>query len=145
MVLASSHMIHPADKFVPLSGPQCLFSRWHLRELANLAILVAPVLPVLLIGLLVRMRRGGRADAVALIVLAYAFGAAAFFFVWFPQLGFPHDWDLFALPALPAAAAVCVLLDRHASAEEVSRWLPAACVVAGIQTFAWILRNADRP
>lgn len=118
-------------------GPS-LASMAHLRDFANLQLLLVPVaLPLAAAGI----ARVGRTLAarpwdVALALTAICFLAAQLLFS--PYLGAPRDWDVLAAGAFPIAMLAASLTDRISSRASTS-------LVAGLATLhvlAWVVVNA---
>ncbi|MHB8079152.1 MAG: tetratricopeptide repeat protein [Candidatus Krumholzibacteriia bacterium] len=113
----------------------------HAGDLANLALLTAPGVVLLLLSGLVRPARPGRRDA---WLVAACLAPLAMFALINPEIGAFRDWDLFAWPAIPAALYVAMRLDRLPGGRGAGRAGAAAIVgAAAVHLLLWIGVNAD--
>jgi Tfp pilus assembly protein PilF len=80
-----------------------LFSVPHLLDMVNLALLLAPALPVVIAIVLVMPLKSmfRRSEYRYLAILVLSCWAAMFIFD--PKLGMPRDWDLFSFAGVPLA------------------------------------------
>jgi hypothetical protein len=112
-----------------------LFSKGHLMELANLALLVAPWMGMCVVPALLTLWRR-RMQPESWFAAALILAPLSFVVLWNPDLGMQYDWDLFTPPLLIAtiAAVLAWPTPRH------KRWPPAVfgaalalnCVTLGL-------------
>ncbi|MDH4158222.1 MAG: tetratricopeptide repeat protein, partial [candidate division Zixibacteria bacterium] len=107
-----------APVFVPFwpkaQNPYWLLSGQHIRDVLNLAILVAPLGVMTLIYMLIsrRFRIESQPEEKLLATTVVLFGLAAF---WInPELGAVRDWDLLAYYGIPFSMLAALMLSRIA-------------------------------
>ena len=113
----------------------------HAGDLANLALLTAPGVVLLLLARVVRPARPTRDDA---WLVAACLAPLAMVALINPEIGAFRDWDLLAWPAIPAALYVVMQLDRLPPGRAAGRAGAAAIVgAAAVHLLLWIGVNAS--
>lgn len=118
------------------------FSLHHLLDLVNVALLVTPVLPILLI---LGLRRGHLPRGTGLFLGLLAVGPLLFALLANPQLGMIRDWDILVLPVslgvLWIAARTITRFDgRRPGERAIAGAMLLTCLV---HTTLWVSANHD--
>jgi len=118
-----------------------LFSWRHLLDLANLLLLVAPGM-VLLLFLIPWRRLPVSAEHRFLVLSCLA--PLLFLLLVNPEVGMFRDWDVLSLLIFPATVAVVgLLVDRIIERPELLRVTITIMVVAALHTVAWVGLNTQ--
>jgi hypothetical protein len=124
-------------KFFALSRYENLLV--HALDIARLHVLVAPY-SLLLVLLLLTTPSARRALAapVGRFLGAFAAGALSMGLFWYPELGLPADWDLFALVGTPVSLLAVALLRSYDTRERLYPALTQGLALAAVHTAFWI-------
>ena len=111
----------------------------HALDVARIHVLVAPY-SLLLVVLLLTTSSARRAFAapVGRFLGALASGALSMGLFWYPALGLPADWDLFALVGTPVSLLAVTLLRSLDARERLYPALNQALALAAVHAAFWI-------
>ncbi|MDH3217100.1 MAG: hypothetical protein OEN01_12570, partial [Candidatus Krumholzibacteria bacterium] len=97
----SQHVLPPFGKS-PFGVAYSAFAWVHAVDLLNVALLVAPALPVA-----VALCAGGRTKRRGIFLITFGSGLALFAIIVNPNLGMVRDWDIFVVPVIAVALWAC--------------------------------------
>jgi hypothetical protein len=139
-----------ASWFVPLWGTRSrwetytLVSWWHLRDLVNQMLLVAPVvLPSLFVLMLAA--RGiyeEQGDSRRFLAIAALFHLLLIG-VWNPDYGGQRDWDLFSLAWIPTTLWLLSVARATLNDASLFRGFVPLVVLQALHTAAWVYQNTQ--
>jgi Tfp pilus assembly protein PilF len=132
---------------VPLSDPSTIwqsytmFSLWHVVDLANLHLLVAPFALIAAILFVVTQRaKLGSAGPLWWFLSIAACGGIAFTFLANAKLGLSRDWDLFSVFLLPLILLAAYGWGKFYS-EERRLWM-GVILATVLHSACWVVLNA---
>jgi tetratricopeptide (TPR) repeat protein len=121
-------------------NPYSLGAGQHVSDMVNIVMLNLPLLPVIVLCLISRQR-----PAWGWFYLLALTPALLFMLFVDPKIGAMRDWDLLALAAAPALAALLAILASWSELDSLAvRALAAPLLIFGvIHTGSWIVANAS--
>jgi len=126
------------------TGPY-LFTPAHLRDMANLQLLIGPIGLAALVLLMPGLRRhsANRRVRAFLLALAGTYAVVAVI-AGDSNLGYARNWDLLAPAGIPfTVAALFLLLEQIRNPVQLQRALAVAGLVSVFHTASWVALNAS--
>jgi tetratricopeptide (TPR) repeat protein len=126
----------------PLPQNNYWFLSWfHILDVANLTLFVAPVVILLLFAWRTTKPASGNDSATAVALAALGFGLFAF---WIdPMLGMFRDWDLLGAFGIPLSMVCGYSLVRRMTGRTQEWWFVAVAVLALTHVGSWVAANLD--